>query len=507
MDIIALHAGNTPDKAALVEGERTLTWADLVAHRNRLASALTGLGVVPGERLVVYSFNSIEWLLAGLAATAVGCVSVPMNHRLTAEEAAYVLDNSDAVAVFVGDSFLPVVEEIRATAATKVRHWILVGEERREWAEHIDDLLAAGRPEPLDSDEPGGTMIYTAGTTGKPKGALRTSLDPTVVFGWLQALDLADPGHVHLAAGPLYHSAPGGFANFTLMLGGTVVVMPRFDPEAALDLIERHRCTSTFMAPTLVKRLVELPEEVRAGHDLSSMRVMVVAAAPCPMKVKEDVISWLGPVFYEFYGSTELGINTILRPEDVLRKPGSCGRGAPGIEVAVLDDDGNPLGPDQPGELHVRRYPGMFEQYHKNDEATREASRGDWVSVGDVAYTDEEGFVYVCDRKRDMIISGGVNIYPAEIEDALHRHPQVHDVAVFGVPDEEWGERIHAAVQPRPGETLTAEEVMAFARRHLAGYKVPREVSFHDDFPRDTAGKLIKRTLREPFWAGRAVQV
>jgi acyl-CoA synthetase (AMP-forming)/AMP-acid ligase II len=283
--------------------------------------------------------------------------------------------------------------------------------------------------------------------------------------------------------------------------------MRRFEAEAALATIERHRCTTTFMAPTLLKRLVDLPPAVRARYDVSSMRSIVMAAAPCPMRVKEEILAWFGPVLYEFYGSTELGVNTVLAPGDMLRKPSSCGRAAPGVELAVLDDAGQPLPAGQPGELHVRRGPGMFEGYYKNDAATRETARGEWLSVGDVAWIDEDGFVFICDRKRDMIISGGVNIYPAEIEDALHRHPAVEDAAVFGVPDPEWGERVHAAVQLRAGAEVAPADLIAFCRRHLADYKTPREVSFHTDFPRDSAGKLVKRLLREPHWAGRQTRV
>ncbi len=308
-------------------------------------------------------------------------------------------------------------------------------------------------------------------------------------------------------AGPLYHSAPGSFSLFTTMLGGTVVVMRKFDPEHALHLIDTHRVTSTFMAPTLVKRILDLPESVRARYDVASMKSLVVAAAPCPMRVKEEALRYFGPCFYEFYGSTELGVNTILEPADVLRKPGSCGRAAPNVEMALLDDDGKPVAPGEPGELYVRRFEGMFDGYYKNPEATAQTRRGEWYSVGDVARVDADGYYYICDRKRDMIISAGVNIYPAEIEDALHRHPAIEDVAVFGVPDDDWGERVHAAIQLRPGHALTADEVRAFARAHVADYKVPREVSFPQDFPRDTAGKLIKRMLRDPHWAGRERQI
>src|SRR5262245_36817454 len=505
VDVVALHAARTPDRPALIEGDRRLSWAEFHHARNRLANALTAMGVRPGEHVIVYAANSIEYLLASAGARAAGAVGIPMNHRLTAQEVSYILGDSAAVAVFVGDSFVPMAERVRA-AAPRVRDWILLGAERRPWARALDDVLAAGSPAP-PAAVVGGSMVYTAGTTGKPKGALRRGVDPASVIERLRDLDLADPSHVHLVAGPLYHSAPGGFAVYAHFLGCPVVVLPRFDPEAALAAIARFRCTSTFMAPTLLKRIVDLPPEMRARYDVSSMRVIVMAAAPCPMRVKEEVIRYFGPVLYEFYGSTELGINTILRPEDVLRKPGSCGRVASGMDLAVLDEKGEPAPTGEPGELFVRRYPGMFDEYWKKPEATAQMQRGDWYSVGDVAYLDAEGFVYICDRKRDMIISGGVNIYPAEIEDVLHRHPKVQDVAVFGVPDDEWGERVHAAVQMRPGQALSAEEVVSFAREHLAGYKVPRQVSFEEEFPRDSAGKLVKRLLREPHWSGRVARV
>jgi fatty-acyl-CoA synthase/long-chain acyl-CoA synthetase len=509
IDIIAHWAVQHPDRPAVIDGERHVTWAELRDRRNRLAHALRDRGLGKGEHVVIYAENSLEYLLAAAAARALGAVAIPMNHRLTTEEAAYILDNSDAVAAFVSDAFVPMAERLRAEAP-RVRHWILVGSERRAWALHLDDLIAAGRPDPpetLAEQGLGASMIYTAGTTGKPKGARRGAIDPASIVERFRALDLAVPGHVHLVAGPLYHSAPIGFALYSQIFGATLVVMKKFDPEQALATIERHRCTSTFMAPTLVKRLVDLPEEVRGRYDVSSLRVMVVAGAPCPTPVKENAVRMLGPVLYEFYGSTELGINTILRPEDVLGKPGSCGRAAPGTELAILDDTGQPVAPGTPGTLYVRRTLGVFDGYYKNAAATAETARGEWLTVGDVAWMDAEGFVYICDRKRDMIISGGVNIYPAEIEDALHRHPGILDVAVFGVPDDEWGERVHATVQLRPGHALSAQEVRDFARGHLADYKVPRDVSFVADFPRDTAGKLVKRLLREPYWRGRATRV
>ncbi len=504
---MARHAQAHPDTAAVIDGERRLSWREYHQARNRLANALADLGLTAGEHAVLYAHNSAEVLLASAAARALGVIPVPMNHRLTAEEVAYILDDSDAVAVFASDAFVPMLERVRERAP-RLRHVVLLGAERRPWAHHLQDLVATGRPAPVDAAPGmGGSMIYTAGTTGKPKGARRAASDPATLLPRIAALNCVAPDDVHLVAGPLYHSAPGGFALYAHMLGQTVVVMPRFEAEAALLAIDRHRCTTTFMAPTLLKRLVDLPADVRRRYDVASMRSIIVAAAPCPMRVKEEILAWFGPVLYEFYGSTELGVNTVLDPRDMLRKPHSCGRAAPGVELAVLDDAGHPLPPGQPGELYVRRNESMFEGYYKNATATAQAARGDWLSVGDVAWIDDEGFVFVCDRKRDMIISGGVNIYPAEIEDVLHRHPAVDDVAVFGVPDAEWGERVHAAVQPRAGAVATAADLIAFCRSHLADYKAPREVSFHADFPRDTAGKLVKRLLREPYWAGRTTRV
>ena len=507
MDAVANYAARQPDRPALIEGDRTLTWEQFFRTRNRLAHSLSALGIGAGQHAVIYAHNSAENILASQALRALGAVAMPMNHRLTAEEVSYILDNSDATAVVVSDAFLPMAERVRG-AASGVKHWITLGAERRPWAAAVEDLLAGGRDEaPPTPNAVGGSMVYTAGTTGKPKGALRRVIDAASLMPRLAALNCLDPAHVHLVAGPLYHSAPGGFALYAHLVGNTVVVMRKFDAEDALRHIERHRCTTTFMAPTLLKRIVDLPADIRARYDVSSMRSIVVAAAPCPMRVKEQILEMFGPVLYEFYGSTELGVNTVLAPADVLRKPGSCGRAAPGVELAILDDDGKPVPTGTPGELFVRRYSGVFDEYYKNPTATAQTSRGEWMSVGDVAWIDADGFVYICDRKRDMIISGGVNIYPAEIEDALHRHPAVEDAAVFGVPDAEWGERIHAAVQVRPGQSVSERELMEFCRARLADYKTPREVSFHVDFPRDTAGKLVKRLLREPYWAGRATRV
>ena len=310
----------------------------------------------------------------------------------------------------------------------------------------------------------------------------------------------------------MYHSGPLAWATLTHLLGGTVVVMRKFDPEQWVDLVTRHQVTNTFSAPTQLKRIVSLPDDVLARLDISSMRSLVANAAPVPYALKQEVIDKLGDGFlFEVYGSTELGVDTILRPEDQLRKPGSCGRPYGTVELKVVDDQGRELPPNEPGELYIRTTLAM-DGYHRTAEQLSEldeTERDDlgWKSVGDVARIDEEGYVYICDRLKDMIISGGMNIYPAEIEAVLHAHPDVMDAAVFGVPDDEWGETVHAVVQPRPDRELRPADLEAFAAEHLAGYKRPRSWEVRAELPRTESGKLLKRVLRDEHWADRTTKV
>jgi acyl-CoA synthetase (AMP-forming)/AMP-acid ligase II len=302
---------------------------------------------------------------------------------------------------------------------------------------------------------------------------------------------------VHLTCGPGYHSAVAFFTALHSLLGSTVVLQPKFEAAGALDLIARHSVTTTFMAPTLLQRLVD--EQSRQPRDLSSLRAILLGAAPCPHTLKVRAEAVLGQVLWEFYGATETGINTVLRPEDQLRKPGSCGTAVPGQEIRLVTADGSEAATGEPGELMVRNS-WLAEYYHRPD-ATGKSLHDGFFSVGDIAYKDEEGYFYICDRQIDMIISGGANIYPAEVEAVLYEHPDVVDAAVIGVPDEEWGESVKAVVQLRPGTPATAEELIAFCGERLAGYKKPRSVDFVDELPRDAAGKLLKRKIREPYWA------
>src|ERR671910_167078 len=312
---------------------------------------------------------------------------------------------------------------------------------------------------------------------------------------------------VHITTGPLYHSGPLAFAVISHTLGCPIVVLRRFDPVAWLRLVKEHSVTNTFSAPTQLKRLVSLPPGELERADLSSMRCLIANAAPVPYALKQEVIAKLGDGFlYEVYGSTELGIVTVLKPTDQLRKPGSCGKVYGGIEVRLVREDGTDGDVGEPGELFIRTGLAM-DGYHRTDEQLAELSDAGWKSVGDVAYRDDEGFLFINDRKKDMIISGGVNIYPAEIEAVMHEHPQVLDVAVFGIPDDEWGESVYAVVQPKAGETIDLPELREFVEQRVAGYKRPRRYELRDELPRTDAGKLLKRVLRDEFWRDRATAV
>jgi fatty-acyl-CoA synthase/long-chain acyl-CoA synthetase len=313
---------------------------------------------------------------------------------------------------------------------------------------------------------------------------------------------------VYLTTGPLYHSGPGGFMSVAHLYGNTVVVQRRFDAEDWLRLVQKYRVSTTFSAPTPIRLVVNLPVEVKARYDRSSMRRMIANAAPWSFALKEAYLAdFPEDSLWEVYGSTELGVDTVLAPKDQRRKPGSCGQPAPGVEIRLFAEDGSEVTePDVPGEVYVRSA-NNFLSYHKAAEKFEAGRREDYLSVGDIAYRDAEGYYYICDRKSDMIISGGMNIYPAEIEAALERHPAVQEVAVFGIPSPDWGESVHAVVVARAGQSVTIDALTAFARGHLAGYKVPRSVSFADELPKTGSGKILKRSLREPFWRGHAKRV
>jgi fatty-acyl-CoA synthase/long-chain acyl-CoA synthetase len=518
-DQLTGYALATPDKRAVIDdrpGQPPLVWTfrELEDRANQLGHVLVDLGVTRGTKVVWCGQNSAALIAMMHAARKIGATAVPLNYRLSPDEATYVVDNSDAVLVYVDEEYASLIEAIR-DRTPKVEH-VLVFDRRTGHAlaaGHVDaDQLTAVAPTAPPTVSADGVaaaaMIYTSGTTGKPKGALRNATgDPAQTLALIAHLGYRSDD-IYLTTGPLYHSGPGGFMALAHALGQTVVVQHRFEPEDWLRLLDTYRVTSTFSAPTPIRMVCHLPAEVKAGYDRSSMRIMVANAAPWSLALKQLYLADFPPEsLWEVYGSTELGVDTVLAPADQLRKPGSCGLAAPGVEIVLFAEDGTPVEePNVAGELYVRAA-NVFNTYYKAQDKYDADTRGDYHTVGDIAYRDDEGYYYICDRKNDMIISGGMNIYPAEIEAALETHPDVADVAVFGIPDEQWGEAVHAVAVLHHGATLDQAGLVAFAREHLAGYKVPRSVSFAEELPRTGSGKLLKRQLREPYWEGRTTRV
>jgi acyl-CoA synthetase (AMP-forming)/AMP-acid ligase II len=513
-DILSVYAASQPDKLAVVDDKGSAgivawTYAQFEAEANRLANALAALGVGAGQRVIWCGPNSPQVVAVISAARKLGAIAVPMNYRLTTEEARYIIGHSDAGVAFVDaeyahlfaapDGELPGLRQVIVFGGAAPDG--MLGE----------DFVARHPAEPPGSDVAaqdgaGATMIYTSGTTGKPKGAVRHRTDQTSALA-MMALIGYTPDDIYLTTGPLYHSGPSAFMGVATALGQTIIVQRRFDPEDWLRLVDTYKVSSTFSAPTPIRMVCALPAEVKARYDRSSMKRMLANAAPWSFALKQSYLAdFPADSLFEIYGSTELGVNCVLEPADQLRKPGSCGRPAPGVEIRLLDEDGAEVtgtGPDHPGELFVRSGQ-VFAEYYKQRDSYDAARRGDFHTVGDIAYRDDEGYIYICDRKADMIISGGMNIYPAEIEAALEQHPGIFDVAVFGIPSDEWGEQVHATIVPVPGAALTAADVMGHAREHLAGYKTPRSVEFVAELPRTGSGKILKRRLRAPYWSGHA---
>ena len=515
-DILTVYAQAQPDKPAVIDdkgGDDVVQWtyAELEAQSNQVANALLSLGGRPGMKVIWCGPNSPQVVAVMSGTRKIGAVAVPLNYRLTAEEARYVIGDSDAEIAYVDAEiahlFAGLVGELDS-----LRHVIVVNGAPSDGMLGADLIARSSDqapPELADEDAAGATMIYTSGTTGKPKGAVRHGTDPETVAGLLGLLGYR-PDDIYITSGPLYHSGPSAFMTASLVFGQTIVVQRKFEAEDWLRLVDKYKVSSTFSAPALIRMVCALPDEVKQRYDRSSMRVMLANAAPWSFALKQQYVADFPPEsLWEIYGSTELGVDCVLEPKDQMRKPGSCGKPAPGVEIVLLDADGNLVtgtGPDHSGELYVRSK-GVFNEYYKQKDSYEAASKGDFHTVGDIAYWDDEGYLYICDRKSDMIISGGMNVYPAEIEAALEQHPSIYDVAVFGIPSEEWGEIVHATVVLAPGASLSAEEIMFFGRQHLASYKIPRSVSFTDELPRTGSGKILKRQLRAPYWAGRASQV
>jgi acyl-CoA synthetase (AMP-forming)/AMP-acid ligase II len=515
-DILTAYAESQPDKPAIIDDRGSgevvrWTYRELEEQSNRLANALLSLGARPGEKVVWCGPNSAQVVAAIGAARKAGVVAVPVNYRLTADEALYVVGHSDASIAYVAAGHAPMFAAL-AERLGRLRHVIVYGgpPPAGMLGEEFVAAAPSGAPQEGDPDTGSATMIFTSGTTGKPKGAVRHGgqADPTLIG--LIGLIGYTTDDVYLTSGPLYHSGPWGFMGGALALGQTVIVQRKFDPEDWLRLVHTYRVSSTFAAPAPIRMVCGLPKDVKERYDRSSMKRMIANAAPWSFALKQQYLAdFPEDSLWEVYGSTELGVNCVLEPRDQLRKPGSCGKPAPGVEVRLFDADGREVtgtGPDHPGELYVWST-AVFEEYYKQQESYDAARRGDFHSVGDIAYRDDDGYYYICDRKSDMIITGGMNVYPAEVEAVLEQHPGIYEAAVFGIPSREWGEAVHATVVSRPGASLSADEVISFSREHLASYKTPRSVSFIDELPRTGSGKILKRLLRAPYWAGHGSQV
>ncbi len=511
----AVHARTHPDKPAIVmagSGE-TISYAELDRRSTQLAHLWRSHGLAPGDHVAIFSHNQARYFEVMWAALRSGLFVTTINSYLSAEEVGYILDDSGARSMVTTNDRADVCAAA-LDHAPGVDLALLIGEADDRFLPYVESVEAMSADAP--TDEPAGEMmLYSSGTTGRPKGIKRPlsgrpiseGLAISALVGGVFGMD-ADT--VYLSPAPLYHSAPIGFNLGIQALGGTSIVMEKFDAADALRCIEKHRATHSQWVPTMFVRMLKLPEEERTAFDLSSMQIAVHAAAPCPVEVKKQMMDWWGPVLWEYYAGTELNGFCLVKPEEWLARPGTVGRAMVGA-VHILDEAGNEHPPGREGVIYFGD--GGTYEYHNDPEKTEGAKdpqgRG-WTTLGDVGYLDEDGWLFLTDRKAFMIISGGVNIYPQEIEDCLIMHPDVGDVAVFGIPDEEMGESVMAAVQTVPGVDGGPEleaDLRRFAREHIAGYKCPKRFEFLDELPRLPTGKLYKRQLRDRYWAGHESRI
>ncbi|MBI3700850.1 MAG: AMP-binding protein [Afipia sp.] len=502
----------------IISGDRTISYSEIQKRIARAANGFGALGLTAGVPVGLMLRNDFAFFEASSAAATIGSPVVPINWHLKSEEVSYILADSGAEILVCHADLLPQIREglpkriklLVVATPPEIAGAFGLSREAASVPDHLTDW-DVWRDSHLPSRElPARTspMFYTSGTTGRPKGVRRQPMRPDQIVaaervGAITYGVKPNEGQVILMNGPMYHSAPNSYGMLAFRHGCKIVLEPRFDPEDLLQLIERHSVTHMHMVPTMFVRLLRLPGDVKARYDLSSLRFVVHGAAPCPIHVKQAMIEWWGPVINEYLGSTETGIPVWHSSQEALAKPGTVGRAIEGGIVKIFDPNGEPCKTNEPGEIFMKQTAVSDFDYHGKAEARAEADREGLVSVGDVGYLDDDGYLFLCDRKRDMVISGGVNIYPAEIESTLIGLSGIRDCAVFGIPDEEYGERICAYIELESGASLSARDAQVYLASRLANFKIPKVIEFVDALPREASGKIFKRKLRDPYWGSR----
>ena len=503
----SVHAAVAPARPAVISDGGNRTFGELNGNCNRLARALTARGLVPGDAVALLSWNRPQFAEAIGAAQRAGFRVTPINYHLTGREVAYIVADCEAKALLTDARFAAAAGQAAAETGVAVR---LAFGGAIDGFEDYGEALAAESADDVDATL-GSVMLYTSGTTGRPKGVARATPHPATIFAPLvEAAAFRSGEDVMLCTGPLYHAAPMGL-NLLLGLNGgiTMLFMDKWDAEETLRLIDRHRATHTHVVPTMLYRMLNLPAAVRDAYDISSMRWVVHGAAPCPTEVKRQAIDWLGPVLIEYYAATEGG-GTLIDSREWLAKPGSVGRPAVGAVVEIHDDDGGLLPTGEVGTVYFQTPPETRFRYFKADDKTADAHRGDAFTLGDMGYIDGDGYLFLTGRNAETIISGGVNIYPSEVDDVLLLHPAVHDSATVGVPNPEWGEEVRGVVELEAGSVATddlAAELVAHCRDRLAHYKCPRRIDFADALPRLPTGKILRGQVRAPYWEGETKSI
>ncbi len=505
----SVHARTTPEKPAyIIAGSgAVVTFGELEDRSNRLAQVFRARGLKPGDHIALLMENQKRFYEVCWAAQRAGLYFTAISTRLTAPEAAYIVTDCGAKMLIASHAMAKVAADLPGQVPGVGT--LLMTDGTVPGFDSYEDAVAAMPAMPIADETSGVDMLYSSGTTGRPKGVKLPLTGEPIEYVSPQGMASRmlygfDENTVYLSPAPLYHAAPLRFNMWIMRVGGTCVIMEHFDAEEYLRLVEKYRATHSQLVPTMFVRMLKLPEAVRAQYDVSSLKVAIHAAAPCPIEVKRAMINWWGPILMEYYAGTEGNGSTFINSADWLTHPGSVGRSLV-AKLHIVGDDGEELPPGEPGTIYFSGGPEFT--YHNDAEKTAQ-TRNDkgWSTLGDVGYVDEEGFLYLTDRKAFMIISGGVNIYPQEVENLLIGHPKVADVAVFGVPNEEFGEEVKAVVQPMvwsdAGPALEAD-IIGYCRQHLAHLKCPKSVDFEPELPRHPTGKLYKRLLRDRYWGNK----